>query len=178
MNKQNEIKNVGIVRKWFLFLLIAPAIFFVIWFFNQSGQDSSPDTVALPQSFLEGGTETKVDSFFVKVGESSQAITSDSIRLPLNNVTVETGFSLMAFPVYLSQPDQEITWMLVDSKGRDYSALPIEQNAIAELIKLKGGVKNTPQLYLLFKPRTGEKDYFLVGEFNGKKFAWRFKGNS
>ena len=175
MDMQNGIKNVSTVRKWFLFLLIAPGIFLIIWFFNQSGQANKlPDTLALPQNYLEGGIETKADGVWVRVGESNQAITSDSIKLPLNNVTVEPGFILMAFPVYLSQPDQKIKWKLVDGKGRGYSLLPIEQNAIAELIKSKGGVKKPPQRYLLFKPKTGEKYYYLVAEVNGKKSSWRF----
>jgi len=178
MDMQNGIKNVSIVRKWFLFLLIAPAIFLAIWFYNQSGQAKIPDTIALPQNFLEGGIETKTDGVFVRVGESNQPITSDSIKLPLNNVTVEPGYILMAFPIYLSQPDQEIKWKLVDGKGMAYSLLPIEQNAIAELIKSKGGVKKSPQRYLLFKPRTGEKYYYLVAEFKGKKLAWRFMAAS
>ena len=178
MDMQNEIKNVSIVRKWFLFLLIAPAIFLAIWFYNQSGQTKIPDTIALPQNFLEGGIETKVDDVLMRVGESNQPTTSDSIKLPLNKVTVEPGFILMAFPVYSSQPDQEIQWKLIDGKGRDYSLLSIEQNTIAELIKSKGGVKKPPQRYLLFKPRTGEKYYYLVAEVNGKKSAWRFMAAS
>ena len=173
MKKNNEIRNIGMVRKWFLFLLIAPGIFLAIWFYNQSGQAKLDKTVVLPKSFLEGGVETKIDKGLIKIGESNQAITSDNIKLPMNSVTVEPGFSLMAFPVYLSQLNMEIKWRLVDEKGRSYELVKVDQKSIAELIKEKGGVK-TPQLYLLFKPRSGEKYYYLLAEISGKKLAWRF----
>ena len=178
MDMQNGIKNVSMMRKWFIFLLIAPGIFLIIWFFSQSDQTKIPDTMVLPQNFLEGGIETKANGVLVKVGESNQPITSDNIKLPLNDVIVEPGFTLMAFPVYLSQPDQEIKWKLVDGKGREYNLLSIDQNAIIELIESKASVKNKAQRYLLFKTRTGEKYYFLVAEVKGKEFAWRFMAAS
>jgi hypothetical protein len=177
MNKKKEMRNLSLVRKWFLFLLIAPGVFLIIWFYMQSGQNKTPDTGSIPQNFIDGGMETSFHDVIVRAGDSQLAITSDSIKLPLNNITVEPAFILMAVPVYISKPEYKIRWLLIDEKGRTYNPLPVEQSAIKELITSKVELKSVPQQYLLFKPKRGEKYYYLVANIKDKKINWRFTLN-
>lgn len=176
MGKNKEAHTSRAIRKWFLFLIIfAPGIFFIAyWYYFQPNHAPAPSTAALPETYLEGGTKTTYNGISIQAGESNQAITSNVVKLPNNKVIADPGLIFWAVPIYLSQPESKINWQLIDSDGRVYNPLPVDQNAVAELIERERGVKMFPQRYLLFKVKASTKQFYLIADIAGKKTAWRF----
>jgi hypothetical protein len=184
--ENNQIKH-PLMKKWWVFLILGPGIFFVIYFFMFNSFDKEkPDPLRLPARYSLSGDIVNTAGGQLKVGLVGENVFSKTIELKNNLVVAETGRQFMIVPV--SAPGSGILaaahkWSVVDSNGLGYDILSVDPDRVAGMVD-KDKLKSPPgwvTTYLVFKVRESSEGYYVIMEFsNGdvSSNAWYLPGPS
>lgn len=175
-----------LMKKWWVFLILGPGIFFIIYLLMFHSFDrEEPDPTQLPTSYILSGEVVNTAGGQLKVGLAGENVLSKTMELKNNLVVAETGRLFMIVPV--SAPDAEVLaaaheWWAMDSNGLEYDRLAVDPDRVADMVDV-GKLKNPPgwvTTYLVFKVRDEAEGYYIVMETvsgEGDSKVWYLPGS-
>lgn len=179
MNDRDRDKR---VRTWSLTLILAPALFFVAyWFYIQQGevQKTPPPSNPLPEAYVPAGTTVTLNGNSIKAGVAGKNFYSKTLNLKHNRVMAESGKTFLIIPVFASQQIDDPSWTLLDSSGDSFRPLPVNQRAASEALgttTLDEPERTTSVRFLVFKVPENSSEFYLKLQIGDKTSAWRFSG--
>lgn len=156
-------------RKWLLFLIFAPGIFFIVyWFMIQSAPNITSDKVKLPAEYVDLGKEIVANGKSYKALSGDKVFT-DTVHLENNNVAVvDPGRIFMGLALETTADITRQDVQVIDEKGSIYSPLNVDKSVVAGNFGLSGDGVN---MFLFKVSASSEFYYFQV--IDNSKLTWR-----
>lgn len=181
MTKSSNQPVHPLMKKWWVFLILGPGIFFVIYFFMMKTVNFDPPAPAqMPEQYALAGETVNTIAGPLKVGIPGELVLSKTLQLRNNLAVVETGRNFMIVPV-LALDEQALNgtgykWTALDINGEHNNSLNVEPEILAsmvdqDLLSVPSGWHTT---YILFKVRDSSVYYIILntGAAEGT-YIWR-----
>lgn len=156
-------------RKWLIFLIFAPGVFFIVyWLATQTSDRYGVPTVELPTQYaqLEQQVDLKGERYAVRSGKN---IFSDTVDLSNNVAVAEPGRVFVGLALTTDATVDRANVQVIDAQGRSYSPLDVDKTVVVRNFELPG---NESYLYM-FKVDSRPEYYFI--QVNGDaRLTWRF----
>ncbi len=156
-------------RKWLIFLIFAPGIFFIVyWLATQTGDRSGVPTVKLPTQYALLGEQVNFNGerYAVRGGKN---IFTDTVDLANNVAVAEPGRVFVGLALITDATVDRANVQVIDGQGRTYSPLDVSKTIVVRNFGLQG----TESHLYMFKVDSGPEYYFI--RVNGDALlTWRF----
>ncbi|SFR10019.1 hypothetical protein [Desulfoscipio geothermicus] len=156
-------------RRWFLFLIFAPGIFFILyWFAIQSGDNARMQKVKPPAEYVPLGREVVAggESFKIFGGD---IIFSDTVDITNNNKAVaEPGKVFMGVALQSTAAAGGQHMRVIDPQGRSFAPLGVDSTIVARNFGIAGSATGV----YIFKVDSGSDCYFIQVN-NNPRLTWR-----
>ena len=177
-NRRQFIPREKKLRTYYIFLLIGPAVFFLLyWLYSGGAGDKPGERPAPPDNYRQAGEPITVDGQTLLAAPGGRVISTGELALGGNRVMAEAGFIFtvipLAVPENFSGPSPS-RWYLISGEGRKYDLLKVVTRNPVE-----GGAQVPPPgpgnrlLYLIFKIQKEPGDAFLVYSPGTERWAWK-----
>lgn len=164
------------IYRLFMWLLIGPAVFFVVyWFYSNSGGESA-GRMPPPQEYRQAGEVVAVDGKNLLAAPEGRVSYTAELALGGNRVIAESGYIFSVIPLVIPgilgdpAPSQ---WCLVDSDGRKYDLLKVTANSPVEGFAVHPAGQGNRLVYMIFKITKESGDTFLVYSPGKEQRAWK-----
>lgn len=170
-----------LMKKWWIFLIVGPGIFFIIYFFMMKTINTEPPVPAeMPKQYALAGETVNTTAGQLKVGTPGELVFSKTVQLRNNLAVVESGRNFMIVPVS-AMDEQAIIgtghkWTALDINGERNDSLNVDPEVLApmvnhDLLQVPPGWHTT---YKLFKVRDSSVYYItLTAGATEETYTWR-----
>lgn len=159
-------------RKWFLFILIAPGIFFIVyWLIIQTGDSINTVKLKPPEKYVPLGQEVVVKGDSYMTG-SGKKIFTNTVALHNNTIIAEPKRVFMGLGLKTNLTVNNKNVRVIDSSGNPYSPVAVDEAIIANNF----GLDNQNSKLYLFKVDSGA-NYFFFQVQNNPSLTWKIKNN-
>lgn len=162
-------KDEHIKRKWLLFMIFAPGIFFIVyWLAMQPGHEYRVEKIKPPAEYAQLGEAVSVD------GKSYRAfkgdiIFTDTLKFNNNVAVAEPGYVFMGLGLRVGTVKKQPDCCIINPEGRSYRPLKVDQSVVARNF---GFNTNNSEVLYLFKVNSNSKYYYF--QVNGNQhLTWR-----
>lgn len=166
------------LRTYYIFLLIGPAVFFLLyWLYSGGAGDKPGDLLTPPDNYRQAGEPITVDGQTLLAAPGGRVLSAGELALSGNRVMAEAGLTFtvipLAVPENLSDPSPS-RWYLIGGDGIKYNLLKVVAKN-----PLEGGPQVPPPdpgkrlLYLIFKVPKEPGEAFLVYSPGPERWAWK-----
>lgn len=180
MSKHSNQPVHPLMKKWWIFLILGPGIFFVIYFFMMKTVYNEPPAPAeMPKQYALAGETVNTIAGPLKVGIRGELVLSKTMQLRNNLAVVESGRSFMIVPVVALEEQKlanvEHNWTVLDSNGERYDNLNVDPEILAPMVdqdrlSVPPGWNAT---YKVFKVRDSSVYYImLTAGATEETYAW------
>lgn len=181
MSKNSSQPAHPLMKKWWVFLILGPGIFFVIYFFMMKTINNEPPVPAeMPKQHALAGETVNTIAGPLKVGIPGELVLSKTMQLKNNLAVVETGRNFMIVPVLALEEQKlaatEHNWTALDSNGERYDNLNVDPKILASMVdqdrlSVPPGWSTT---YKVFKVKDSSVYYImLIAGAAEDTYAWR-----
>jgi len=158
----------GSKKKWLMFLILAPGIFFVFYWFFFVYDKPAAEKREIPQTAVKLGELVLLDGHGYRVFQGDKLF-SDRVQLQHNLVIAEPGLVFAGLGVAADGDGWQGTVTVIDSFGRVYVPLKVEQALVARTF---GFAADGKVKLFMFKLDASADSYFL--QLSGYGQAWKF----
>lgn len=163
---------------WFL---IAPAIFFLLyWLYSGGTGDNPPEKYSLPQKLYQAGDTVLAGDRALLAAPGGRITYSQELLVGGNRIVAEGGHTFAVIPLVIPEdsmnPDPA-GWHLADGEGQKYNLLKVLPAS-----PVQGGGPDPAAghgkrlVYLVFKVKKDSGDTFLVTASGNDRWAWKMPG--
>lgn len=164
-NKTDQAK-----RKMLMFLIIAPGIFFLVyWLYTQTSDRVGGQTVEIPTQYVLLGQRVNLNGEHY-LAKSGQPLFIDTVDLNNNMAVAEPGRVFVGLSLVTGAQVDMTQVQVIDDRGRSYSPLAVGQTVVSSNFMLPD---SEGYLYM-FKVDSRPDSYYL--QVNGNAaLTWRFE---
>lgn len=154
-------------RKWLLFMIFAPGIFFIFYWASLRYNTPAADDVEMPKTYVELGERVLLDGNGYQVYQGIKLF-SDRVELQNNLAIAEPGRVFVGLGLDADSGKFQGEIEVIDSLGSLYAPLDVERDVVARTF---GFANNADDLFIFKVSSKAENFYFLV---KNQGQAWRF----
>jgi hypothetical protein len=169
------------VYGYLIWFLIAPAIFFLLyWLYTGGAGNRPPDRLSLPQKFYQAGETVLAGDRTLLAAPGGRITYSEELLVGSNRIVAEGGHTFTVIPLVIPEDSRDPDpsgWYLADGEGLKYNLLKVLP---ASPVQGSGpdpaAGRGKRLVYLVFKVRKDSGDTFLVTTSGKDQWAWKMPG--
>jgi len=154
-------------RKWLLFMIFAPGIFFIIYWASLKHNPPASDGVEMPKTSVELGERLLLDGNGYRVYQGTKLF-SDRVELQNNLAIAEPGRVFLGLGLAVDSGKFQGEVEVVDSLGSLYAPLDVKKEIVVNTF---GFDNHTDELFIFKVSSRAENFYLLIKNHDQ---AWKF----
>jgi len=158
----------GTKKKWLLFMILAPGIFFVFYWLYSGYSRPVPDGAEIPETYVELGERVLLDGNGYRAFHGDKLF-SDRVELQNNLAIAEPGRVFVGLGIAADNGELQGEVTVIDSLGSAYAPLEVKKDVIAGTF---GFADNAGAELFMFKVNSKADSYFL--KLQNLDQAWIF----
>ncbi len=162
---QGAVQNTK--RKWLLFMIFAPGIFFIVYWASLRYNPPDANGVELPQAYVELGERVQLSGNGYRVYQGTKLF-SDRVELQNNLAIAEPGRVFVGLGLDADSGKFQGEIAIIDTLGSSYAPLDVKRDVVA---KTFGFTNQADDLFIFKVSANAENFYFII---NNPGQAWRF----